>query len=62
LQGFDTRSHTFRYLAILLLLVAVVLKTGDELGQSDQHEAKLAVGRDPQEAAAELEPEIVNAA
>jgi len=55
-------SHTFRYLAILLLLIAVVLQTGATSSvKAIKMSAKLAVGKDPQEAAAELEPEIVDA-
>jgi hypothetical protein len=55
-------SHTFRYLAILLLLIAVVLQTGATSSvKAIKMSAKLAVGQDPKEAAAELEPEIVEA-
>ena len=54
-------SHTFRYLAILLLLIAVVLQTGATSSvKAIKMSAKLAVGRDPEEAAAEFEPEIVD--
>jgi hypothetical protein len=54
-------SHTFRYLAILLLLIAVVLQTGATSSvKAIKMSAKLAVGRDPEETAAELEPEIVD--
>ena len=55
-------SHTFRYLAILLLLIAVVLQTGATSSvKAIKMSAKLAVGHDPKEAAEELEPEIVEA-
>ena len=55
-------SHTFRYLAVLLLLIAVVLQTGATSSvKAIKMSAKLAVGRDPQGAAVELEPEIVDA-
>jgi hypothetical protein len=55
-------SHTFRYLAILLLLIAVVLQTGATSSvKAIKMSAKLAVGQDPKEAAAELEPGIVEA-
>jgi len=54
-------SHTFRYLAILLLLIAVVLQTGATSSvKAIKMSAKLAVGREPEEVAAELEPEIVD--
>ncbi len=55
-------SHTFRYLAILLLLIAVVLQTGATSSvKAIKMSAKLAVGQDPKVAAAELQPEIVDA-
>ena len=54
-------SHTFRYLAILLLLIAVVLQTGATSSvKAIKMSAKLAVGHDPEEVTAELEPEIVD--
>jgi len=54
-------SHTFRYLAILLLLIAVVLQTGATSSvKAIKMSAKLAVGQDPVEAAAELESEVVD--
>jgi hypothetical protein len=55
-------SHTFRYLAILMLLIAVVLQTGATSSvKAIKMSAKLAVGRDREEAGAELEPEIADA-
>ena len=43
-------SHTFRYLAILLLIIAVVLQTGATSSvKAIKMSAKLAVGRDPHE-------------
>ena len=56
-------SHTFRYLAIVLLLIAVVLQTGATSSvKAIKMSAKLAVGRDPAESAVQLEPEIVEIA
>jgi hypothetical protein len=53
-------SHTFRYLAILLLLIAVVLQTGATSSvKAIKMSAKLAVGKDPKDVT-ELEPEIVD--
>jgi hypothetical protein len=56
-------SHTFRYLAILLLLIAVVLQTGATSSvKAIKMSAKLAVGREPEVAAVEeLEPDILDA-
>jgi hypothetical protein len=46
-------SHTFRYLAILLLIIAVVLQTGATSSvKAIKMSAKLTVGRDPKESAA----------
>ncbi len=43
-------SHTFRYLAILLLIIAVVLQTGATSSvKAIKMSAKLAVGKDPKE-------------
>jgi hypothetical protein len=51
-------SHTFRYLAILLLIIAVVLQTGATSSvKAIKMSAKLAVGKDPKQSAAVLEPE-----
>ena len=54
-------SHTFRYLAILLLLVAAVLQTGANSSvKAIKMSAKLAIGHDPDEVAAEFAPETVD--
>ena len=54
-------SHTFRYLAVLLLLIAVVLQTGATSSvKAIKMSAKLAVGKNPEEGAAGLEPESVD--
>ena len=46
-------SHTFRYLAIALLAIAVVLQTGATSSvKAIKMSAKLAVGKDPSEAEA----------
>ena len=46
-------SHTFRYLAIVLLIVAVVLQTGATSSvKAIKMSAKLAVGKSPEEAVA----------
>ncbi len=54
-------SHTFRYLAILLLLIAVVLQTGATSSvKAIKMSAKLAVGKNREEGAAGLEREPVD--
>jgi hypothetical protein len=56
-------SHTFRYLAIVLLLTAVVLQTGATSSvKAIKMSAKLAVGKDPEASAAAFEPEVVETA
>jgi hypothetical protein len=51
-------SHTFRYLAILLLIIAVVLQTGATSSvKAIKMSAKLAVGKDPQLGAVALKLE-----
>jgi hypothetical protein len=52
-------SHTFRYLAILLLVIAVVLQTGATSSvKAIKMSAKLAVGIHPEESATALEHEV----
>lgn len=54
-------SHTFRYLAIVLLLIAVVLQTGATSSvKAIKMSAKLSVGKDLDGPTAELEPEMVD--
>ena len=51
-------SHPFRYLAILLLIIAVLLQTGATSSvKAIKMSAKLAVGKDPKEGAGAPEPE-----
>ena len=53
-------SHTFRYLAIVLLAVAVVLQTGATSSvKAIKMSAKLAVGKDPADAAPVIEPQPI---
>jgi hypothetical protein len=53
----------FRYLAIVLLLIAVVLQTGATSSvKAIKMSAKLAVGKDLQASAAAFEPEFVETA
>jgi hypothetical protein len=53
-------SHTFRYLAILMLAVAVVLQTGATSSvKAIKMSAKLAVGKDPADVAPVIEPQPV---
>jgi hypothetical protein len=53
-------SHTFRYLAILLLIIAVVLQTGATSSvKAIRMSAKLAVGKNPKASAAALALESV---
>jgi hypothetical protein len=53
-------SHTFRYLAILLLIIAVVLQTGATSSvKAIKMSAKLAVGKNPKASAAALALESV---
>ncbi len=53
-------SHTFRYLAILLLAIAVVLQTGATSSvKAIKMSAKLAVGKDPAGAAPVIEPQPI---
>jgi hypothetical protein len=55
-------SHTFRYLAILLLIIAVVLQTGATSSvKAIKMSAKLAVGKSPGEVAAAVGLETVEA-
>jgi hypothetical protein len=55
-------SHTFRYLAIVLLVLAVVLQTGATSSvKAIKMSAKLAVGKDPKKTAAALELEAAGA-
>lgn len=50
-------SHTFRYLAILLLVIAIVLQTGATSSvKAIKMSAKLAIGRDPEDEASIPEP------
>jgi hypothetical protein len=54
-------SHTFRYLAIVLLAIAIVLQTGATSSvKAIKMSAKLVVGKDPGDGAAALEPEPVS--
>jgi hypothetical protein len=54
-------SHTFRYLAILMLVVAVVLQTGATSSiKAIKMSAKLAVGQIPESTAATVGPETVD--
>jgi hypothetical protein len=56
-------SHTFRYLAIVLLVVAVVLQTGATSSvKAIKMSAKLAVGENPEDAGAALDPAAVDTA
>src|SRR5271168_2687830 len=56
-------SHTFRYLAILLLIIAVVLQTGATSSvKAIKMSAKLAIGKDPKESTAVLELETAQTA
>ena len=56
-------SHTFRYLAILLLVIAVVLQTGATSSvKAIKMSAKLTVGKSPGEGTDAQEPETVTAA
>ncbi len=56
-------SHTFRYLAILLLVIAVVLQTGATSSvKAIKMSAKLAVGKIPEDKAAVTVPEKVETA
>jgi len=51
-------SHTFRYLAILLLVIAVVLQTGATSSvKAIKMSAKLAVGKTPADGAPVIEPQ-----
>jgi hypothetical protein len=53
-------SHTFRYLAIVLLAIAIVLQTGATSSvKAIKMSAKLAVGKDPVDVPSTLEPEPV---
>ena len=53
-------SHTFRYLAIVLLAIAVVLQTGATSSvKAIKMSAKLAVGSNPKQEARALDPETV---
>jgi len=53
-------SHTFRYLAIVLLAIAVVLQTGATSSvKAIKMSAKLAVGNNPKQEARALDPETV---
>ncbi len=53
-------SHTFRYLAILLLVIAVVLQTGATSSvKAIKMSAKLAVGKNPNEGESALDLETV---
>jgi len=48
-------SHTFRYLAVLLLVIAIVLQTGATSAvKAVKMSAKIVAGMDPEEAAAEV--------
>src|ERR1035438_3613681 len=54
-------SHTFRYLAIVMLAVAVVLQTGATSSvKAIKMSAKLAIGKNPDDEASTLEPEPVD--
>jgi len=56
-------SHTFRYLAIVLLAVAIVLQTGATSSvKAIKMSAKLAIGGHPDEASSALDPEPVEQA
>jgi len=56
-------SHAFRYLAIVLLAVAIVLQTGATSSvKAIKMSAKLAVGKSPAEAASRIEAEPVETA
>ena len=56
-------SHTFRYLAIVLLAVAIVLQTGATSSvKAIKMSAKLAVGRDPDDESSTPDPEPVEMA
>jgi hypothetical protein len=53
-------SHTFRYLAIVLLAIAIVLQTGATSSvKAIKMSAKLAVGKDPEDEASTLDSESV---
>ena len=55
-------SHTFRYVAILLLIIVVVLQTGATGSvKAIKMSAKLAVGKNPQEGTVALELETADA-
>jgi hypothetical protein len=54
-------SHTFRYLAIVLLAIAIVLQTGATSSvKAIKMSAKLAIGKNPEDEASTLEPEPVD--
>ena len=56
-------SHTFRYLAILMLVIAVVLQTGATSSiKAIKMSAKLAVGKIPDDPTAVLEPGTLDTA
>ncbi len=53
-------SHTFRYLAIVLLAIAIVFQTGATSSvKAIKMSAKLAIGKDPVGLPSTLEPEPV---